>query len=163
MASPVNAVLCALIAAAFWPLLGYALARQMLPRVLALGAAAVTGWAVHSAVALPILLLLGFSPFAVAGLAAVCILVAGFSLSRRAPASEVEPPLTIPPWAFAGAAIIALIPAAAILPKVSGDTVWLADPVFDHAKSAIIDAMTRLGLPPVNPVFGDDGTRGRLA
>lgn len=163
MASPVNAVLCALIAAAFWPLLGYALARHLLPRVLALGAAPVIGWATHSAVALPILLLLGFSPFAVAGFGAVCILVAGVSLSQRAPASETEPALTIPLWALAAAAILALIPAAAILPKASGDAVWLADPIFDHAKSAIIDAMTRLGLPPVNAVFGADGTRGRLA
>jgi len=163
MASPVNAVICALIATAFWPLLGYALARQLVPRVLALGAAAVIGWAVHSAVALPIFLLIGFSPFAVAGLGAACVLVAGLSLSQRAPPSETEPALAIPLWAFAAAAIIALIPAAAILPKSSGDAVWLAEPIFDHAKSALIDAMTRLGLPPVNPVFGDAGAAGRLA
>ena len=163
MASPVNAVLCALIAAAFWPLLGYALARQLVPRVLALGAAAVVGWAVHSTVALPIYLLLGFSPIAIAGIGALCILIAGFSLSQRAPASEAERTLTIPPWAFAAAAIIALIPAAAILPKSSGDAVWLADPAFDHAKTAIIDAMTRLGLPPINPMFGESGGPERLA
>ena len=41
MASPVNAALCALIATAFWALLGYALGRHLLPRVLAIGAAAV--------------------------------------------------------------------------------------------------------------------------
>lgn len=163
MASPVNAVICALIATAFWPLLGYALARQLVPRVLALGAAAVTGWAMHSAVALPIFQLLGFSPFEVAGFGAACILLAGLSLSQRAPASEVEPALTLPFWAFAAAAVIALIPAAAILPKSSGDAVWLAEPIFDHAKSALIDAMTRLGLPPVNPMFGDGGSPGRLA
>ena len=48
-------------------------------------------------------------------------------------------------------------------PKSSGDAVWLADATFDHAKSAIIDAMTRLGLPPVNPVFGEAGSPGHLA
>jgi len=160
MASPVNAALCALIATAFWPLLGYALARHLLPHVLALGTAAVIGWAVHSAVTLPIYRLLGFSPFAIVAIGALCILFAGFSLSQPAPASKSEPRLNIPLWAFAAAAVVALIPAAAILPKSSGDAVWLAEPIFDHAKSALIDAMTRLGLPPVNPVFGEAGSPG---
>ena len=163
MASPFNAALCALIATAFWPLLGYALARHVLPRVLALGAAAVIGWAVHSAVTLPIYQLLGFSPSAVVAIGALCILIAGFSLSQPALASGSDPTLDIPPWAFAAAAVIAFIPAAAILPKSSGDAVWLAEPIFDHAKSALIDAMTRLGLPPVNPVFGEAGAPGERA
>ena len=38
-----------------------------------------------------------------------------------------------------------------------------ADPIFDHSKSAIVDAMARLGVPPVNPVFGEFGAPGRLA
>ena len=54
MASPVNAALCALIATAFWTWLGYALGRHLFPRVLAIGAAPVIGWAVHSAAMLPI-------------------------------------------------------------------------------------------------------------
>jgi hypothetical protein len=41
--------------------------------------------------------------------------------------------------------------------------VHLADPIFDHSKIAIIDAMTRQGLPPVNPIFGEFGAPGRLA
>ena len=44
MASPVNALVCALIATAFWSLLGYALGRRLVPRVLAIGAAPVVGW-----------------------------------------------------------------------------------------------------------------------
>jgi hypothetical protein len=35
MASPANAALCALIASAFWTLLGYRVGRHLLPRVLA--------------------------------------------------------------------------------------------------------------------------------
>ena len=66
-------------------------------------------------------------------------------------------------WAFAAAAVVALLPAATILPKSSGDAVWLADAAFDHAKIAIIDAMTRLGLPPVNPVIGEAGASSGLA
>jgi hypothetical protein len=163
MASPVNAFLCALLATAFWTLLGYALARHLFPRVLALGAAAVIGWAAHSAVTLPVYDWIGFSPVTVVAIGALCILVSGFSLSLPAPESEAEGAPTVPAWAFAAAAILALVPAAAILPKFSGDAVQLADPIFDHAKSATIDAMARLGLPPVNPVFGEFGAPGRLA
>lgn len=92
MASPVNAVVCALIATAFWSLLGYALGSRLVPRVLAIGAAPVIGWSVHSAASLPIYLLFGFSPFVVAGIGAVCVLVAGFSLSQPRSAGEIEPP-----------------------------------------------------------------------
>jgi len=90
------------------------------------------------------------------------ILVSGFSLSLPAPGSDAESALTVPAWAFAAAAILALVPAAAILPKFAGDAVQLADPIFDHAKSAMIDAMARLGLPPVNPVLGNSARRGVL-
>jgi hypothetical protein len=163
MASPVNAALCALIATAFWTWLGYALGRHLFPRVLAIGAAPVIGWAAHSAVMLPIHIGVGFSPSVVVGAAALCALAAGLSLSLRAPASEAAPIPTIPLSAFAAAAVLALVPAVAILPKFSADAVQLADPIFDHAKIAIVDAMARLGLPPVNPVFGQSGAPGHLA
>jgi len=74
MASLVYAVLCALIATAFWTLLGYALARHLLPRVLALGAAAFIGWAAHSAVTLPFYDWIGFSPITVVAIGALGIL-----------------------------------------------------------------------------------------
>ena len=92
-----------------------------------------------------------------------CLLCAGFSLSQPRPAAEIEPAQTIPAWAFAVAAVVALLPAATILPKSSSDAVWLADATFDHAKIAIIDAMARLGLPPVNPVIGEAGAASGLA
>jgi hypothetical protein len=166
MASPVNAALCALIATGFWTLLGYALARHLLARALALGAAAVIGWAAHSAVTLPIYIWIGLSPAAVVAIGALCVLVAGSSLSR-ALKQEVDIVPAIPRWAYAAAVlsagVLALVPAAAILPKHYGDAVRLADPIFDHSKIAIIDAMTRLGVPPVNPVFEEFGEPGRLA
>ena len=163
MASSVNALVCALIATAFWSLLGYALGSRLVPRGLAIGAAPVVGWSVHSAATLPIYLLFGFSPFLVAGIGAVCLLFAGCSLSQPRAEAEIEPAPTIPMWAFAAAGLVALLPAATILPKSSGDAVWLADAAFDHAKIAIIDAMARLGLPPVNPVIGEAGAASGLA
>jgi hypothetical protein len=163
MASLGNATVCALIATVFWCLIGYALARRLVPRVLALGAGPVIGWSVHSTVSLPIYLLLGFSWSAVIVVASACVLVAGLSLLQPSPSSKVEAATTIPVWGFAAAGVLALIPAATLLPKSSGDAVWLADATFDHAKIATIDAMTRLGLPPVNPVFAEAGQPAHLA
>ena len=163
MASPVNALVCALIATAFWSLLGYALGRRLVPRVLAIGAAPVVGWSVHSAATLPIYFLFGFSPSLVGGIGAICVLIACFSLSQPRLAGEIKPARIIPVWAFAAAAVVALLPAATVLPKSSGGAVWLADATFDHAKIAIVDAMARLGLPPVNPVFGEADASSGLA
>jgi hypothetical protein len=161
MASPVNAALCALLAAALWTLFGYALARHVLPRVLALGAAPVLGWAVHSAVTLPVLTLIGFSPLAVAAVAVLCAVASVFSLTRAVTGVSEDAP-AIPLWAYGAAAVLAAAPAAAILPKISGDAVYLADPIFDHSKIAIIDAMARQGLPPVDPVYGAAGAHGQF-
>src|ERR1700686_3516087 len=159
MASPVNAALCALLAAGFWSLLGYALSRHLLPRALAIGAAPVVGWAAHSAATLPIFFLIGFSPLAGVVGAALCIVVSVASLKLAAKADAEAAP-AIPWWAFAAAAVLALVPAVAILPKLAPGAVHLADPIFDHAKIAMIDAMTRQGLPPVDPVFGAAGPHG---
>jgi len=62
----------------------------------------------------------------VAGIGAVCLLFAGFTLSHPRPADEVKAGQTIPVCAFAAAALVALLPAATILPKSSDDAVWLA-------------------------------------
>ena len=117
MASPVNAALCALLATAFWSLLGYALTRHLLPRALAIGAAPVMGWAVHSAATLPIFFLIGFSPVAVVAVAALCVAVSVATLKLAANADTDAAP-AIPWWAFVAAAVLALAPAVAILPKI---------------------------------------------
>jgi hypothetical protein len=155
MASPLHAVLGALVATAFWTVLGYALARPTLPRALASGMAPVIGWAVFSAATLPALTAIGFSRTAVVGLAAFALIAAGLSLVVRRVPAEAEPGV---PWpSFGAAGVLALVPASAILPKFSAGGVHLADPIFDHAKIAIVDAMTRQGLPPINPVVAEGG------
>jgi hypothetical protein len=152
MASPLNAALCALLATAFWSVLGYALCRRLLPRPLAAGAAAVIGWAVHSAATLPLFGLIGFSPLAVVAVAALCAIAAIASL-RQPAHDDAQAGSGIPPSAYGAAAALALVPTVALLPKISAQGVHLADPIFDHAKIAMVDAMARQGLPPVNPVF----------
>ncbi len=158
MASSANAVLCALLAAAFWTTVGYSVARHLLPRGLAAGAAPVVGWAVFSAATLPILTVTGFSVLTVT-VAGLLGLAASFCLLAMRP-READAAPAIPLWSYAAAAVLAIGPAAALLPKTTADGVQLADPIFDHAKIAIVDAMARQGLPPVNPVFG---AAGRLA
>ncbi len=152
MASPVNAALCALLATAFWSLVGYALCRRLAPQALAAGAAPVIGWAVHSAATLPLFTLIGFSPLAVVAVAALCVIASVASL-RQPVNTGGKPEPQIPVSAYVTAAALALLPTVALLPKFSAQGVHLADPIFDHSKIAMIDAMARQGLPPVNPVF----------
>ena len=163
MASIVNAALCALVAAAFFTAFGYAVGRHLLPRLLALAVAPVLGWAMVSAVSLPVLTLLGFTPAAVAGLAAVLLIVAGGVLMTAGADREPASQPAIPLWCYPLAGLLALVPASAIVPKFSAGGVHLADPIFDHAKIAAIDAMMRQGLPPVDPVYGAVGVSARLA
>ena len=160
MASLVTAVLCALVATALWTVLGYAAGRRLLPRPLALGAAPVVGWAAFSAVTLPLSVLIGLSSPAVVAMAALGLVIA--ALTRRSANAVAAPVPTMPAWSYLAAAALALVPASAILPKFDAVGVHLADPIFDHAKAALIDAMARQGVPPVNPVFGEFGAAGRL-
>src|SRR5580700_2389845 len=161
MASSLNAVLAALVAAALWTLLGYALGRRLLPRALAAGAAPVLGWAVHGTVTLPLFTLIGFTPSAVIIVAVLCVIAAVLSFWFTA-LGDAETAAVIPPWSVAAAALFALAPSVAIVPKFSGGAVYLANPIFDHSKIAIIDAMTRQGLPPVDPVYGAVGSHGQF-
>ncbi len=163
MASLVNAAFCAIAAAAFWSALGYASGRHLLPRALAIGAAPTLGWAIHSAVALPLFSLIGFSPRTVFAVNGLCLAAGAASLALPAGKDDVVQTPTIPLWAYAAAVLLALAPASAIFPKFAGDAVYLASPIFDHSKIAIIDAMARQGLPPVNPIFSEQGAFGELA
>src|ERR1700689_3910686 len=117
MASPVYAVLCAMVAAAFCTLLGYAVGRSQLPRGLAIGAAPVMGWAVHSALALPVFILAGFSSVTVIAFAALCMLAAVALLLVPAWAAD-DKGAAIPAWTYGAAGLLALVPAVALLPKV---------------------------------------------
>jgi hypothetical protein len=162
MPSTLNVAAIALGALLFWTCIGTAIARRVLPPALALPFAPAIGWAVHSALALPILRLVGLSQVSVIGLGLLA-LVARFALSRTWPA--VRPPdadARVPAWAYGLAALLALAPAIALLPKSVGDGVILAGPIYDHSKIAMIDEMARLGVPPGNPFFGEGGGASRL-
>jgi hypothetical protein len=157
MATIFGAVLCAAVATLFWTCLGFALTRRLVPARLALPFAPAIGFAVHSALALPVFFLVPFTPAAI-GTVAVLVLVAAVAAPAPAtPLPSEKRAVHVPAWSYGLAMLLAMVPAAAVLPKLYGDAVFLADPVFDHAKVTLIDDMARLGLPPGNPFFADGG------
>jgi hypothetical protein len=161
MAATLNVFICAAVALVLWTGIGLAVARRIVPGLLAWSVAPVLGWAVHSAALLPILGVVGFSRATVAVGFALPLIVAIVALAVRKPSAGEK--LPIPIWPFIGAALIALIPMMAILPKAVADGVTLAAPIFDHSKIALIDEMARLGVPPGNPFFGGEGSAAPLS
>src|SRR6202048_1607134 len=161
MPSTFSAAAGAVVALLFWTVVGLSISRRLLPRALALPLAPSLGWAIHSAATLASFLLFGFSAAAAAGIAIVAGVASFASLFQKIDGPDPEG--TVPTWAYVAAAILALAPAAAVAPEHLGESVVVASPIYDHAKGAIIDAITRLGLPPATPFFGECGEAGRLA
>ena len=158
MASLLNVLVCAALVLLPYVCLGLPLAARLAPRPLALMLAPALGWAVHSAVALPLFFAIGMSRLTVAAafLAPVIAALAALRASgwRQSKDGLLGRPVLA---ALFGAALLAWAIAAAVLPKTSADGVALAAPIFDHAKIALVDEMARLGVPPANPFYGGAG------
>jgi hypothetical protein len=159
MASTTHVALCAAIATLFWTGFGLLMTRRFMPPALALPTGSAVGWAVHSAIALPVFFLVPFAAASIAAVAAAVVAVVLLAARGERTRDGAPPQAHVPLWAYAAAALLAMAPAAAVLPKFAGDAVFLADPIFDHAKVALIDDMARLGLPPGNPFFADGSSR----
>ena len=166
MASPLNVCLCVVAATLFWTCLGFPVARHLAPgRPLALAMAPVLGWAVFSPLALLVFIGIGFTRGSVA-------LVVGASLLASLVAAMMSRPTELTPhreapglpwWDYGAAALLAGAAAIAVMPKFGDGGVFLAAPIFDHSKAAIIDDVVRLGLPAGNPFFGEAGAPAGLA
>jgi hypothetical protein len=143
-------------------MVGFTLSRRLAPAPLALPIAPPLGWAFHSALALPLYRIIGFTPWTVS-IGSLTILAAAFLIALPIRIEEPNSTVRVPPWAYGLAAVLAALPAIALFPKFSPEGVALAAPIFDHSKVAIIDEMTRLGLPPGNPFFGEAGDGTSLA
>ena len=151
-----DVVWCALTGLALWSVAGYVIAlRLALPVHLRTGLAPALGWAVQTSLSLMLSLLFGFTLASI--LASVVI---AFGALMCAPSgSDAEPPdagprAALPAWIFVGAALLALLPASSILPRIISGHIVLSGPMFDHAKIALIDQIVREGMPPANPVIG---------
>jgi hypothetical protein len=163
MASPLDAAAGAVAALLFWTAVGWPVSRRLFPHPLILPSAPALGWAMHNALALPVLLLIGFSTTSVMMLAAAALIgSAALCFGTIDPGKGIARE-SVPSWAYLAAALLALAPAAAVIPEHVGDSVIVASPIFDHAKLPIIDAIARLGLPPANPFFAGLGEPGGLA
>ena len=164
MASTTNVILGTAAALILWTAIGLAVARAVLSeRALMWPLAPALGWAVHSAATLPLFMLIGFNRMTVAIVTLLSLAGAAYALWRQSEAlKRDEGATTVPYWAWIGALVLTLGPAYAILPKFADGAVILSGPIFDHAKIAMVDEMIRLGLPPGNPFFGEDGQPSRL-
>lgn len=162
MASTATVLFAALGAALFYTCLGAALTQWLKPRwAVGLAFAPALGWGVFTALALPLQEVVGFGRGSTALLAAAALAGAIAVLVKRPPDRAARTDL--PSWALGLAAAIALIPLAGILPKLADGGVILGAPAFDHSKVAMIDEMTRLGLPAGNPFFGEAGSHATLS
>lgn len=164
MASISNVMLGSAAALLVWTCIGLAVGRAVLPaRMLVWPAAPALGWAVHSAATLPVFMAIGFNRVTVAIVTLLSLALAVYALWRQADLRERDKnSVAVPTWAWIGALVLALAPASAILPKFVDGAVLLSGPIYDHAKVAMIDEMIRLGLPPGNPFFGEEGQPSRL-
>jgi hypothetical protein len=163
MISTLNVAAVALGALAFWTCIGAAITRRVLPASLALPLAPTVGWSVHSALALPLFCVIGFSWIAVVAVAVLSLLA---SLMARRFAQPVRHPAAdearVPAWGYVAAALLACATTIALLPKSVPDGVILADQIYDHVKVAMVDDMARLGVPPGNPFVGGSAGVGHL-
>ena len=154
MASIPIIVLTALGAAAFYTLVGYALSRWAWPSWSAASAVApMLGWGVFTAISFPLQNLCGFSQASTLGLALIALACAIVILRFHHKARSADFGGSLPFWAIAIAAVIALIPLAGLLPKLAGDGIIIGPTAFDHSKIAMVDEIRRLGLPVGNPFF----------
>lgn len=159
-----NVALCAAAALIVSTILGLPLARYYFAdRAIAAGAAPIAGWAVFTTLALPVLTSVGFTLAVTALVAGVAILAALAMLLRSHASTMLPSSPTIPLWAFALAALLAIVPALSTWPKLADGGLVLAESMFDHSKIAMIDDIMRLGLPPGNPFFGETGHSAGLA
>ncbi len=155
MASTGPVIFCGIAALIFWAVIGLPIARRVAPPNLALPMAPALGWAVHSALALPLYRFIGFTGGTVAS-CSLAVFIVALPFAVRA-ATDALRARNVSLWAYGLAALLAILPASAILPKIAGDAVTLSPAIFDHSKIAIIDAMIRFGLPPINPFFSEAG------
>src|SRR6266446_4710781 len=161
MATPSAAILCALLALLLWAPVGWLIARRLpLGRDLCFAAAPVLGWAVQNVVALHVATFGGFAPANV--LAATMLICLAAILGPASSRGEMPGP-DLPLWILAAAAVVAVGPASGILPKIAPEGVALADPIYDHAKIALVDEIVRTGVPPANPFLGAGGDSGSIA
>lgn len=149
---------CLAVMTAYWTGLGAPIAHRLFPRPLALPLAPALGWAIHTGIALVMFRVIAMSATAILGLSIV-LLIGSLAAARWAQSNAVaaDRKARVPGWAYGAALLLAIVPMAAVMPKVVPDGIALSAPIFDHSKIALIDEMVRSGFPPANPFLGSLG------
>ncbi|MCG5237848.1 hypothetical protein [Xanthobacter oligotrophicus] len=166
MVSTAHILFSILAGLALWCGPGWLVARAVMIRgVPAIALAPALGWAVQNMALLALAPVIGLSRSTILLVTAlVCVSAPLLRRERETrPTAHTGARLLLP--ALAAAALLACIPAAAVLPKVGADSaIALATPIYDHAKIALIDEIALHGVvPPGNPVFGAGGAPGVIS
>src|SRR5437868_3715601 len=114
MPTSIHVLVCVVAAVLYWTAIGISLGRWLAPPALILPIAPLLGWAVHSALALPLYCAVGFTAgtvelYSLAALAAAALL---FRLS--APREDRASDARVPALAYALAAVLAALVAVAV-------------------------------------------------
>ena len=163
MAQLENIFLCATVMGVLWTLIGLPVALRTAPRSMVWYVAPALGWAIYSVLALPIISAVGISRSIVFALTIVMSLVAVVTVWIRHSSMPIPRPSGLMASALIIAVLLAMAPAAAVIPKATIDGVTLATAIFDHSKIALIDEIIRSGVPATNPFFSEVGTPDRVA
>jgi hypothetical protein len=160
MPSLLSAAPSAILALILWGVSGWLIACRVFPgSPLAWGLAPTLGWAIQNTIALTLSLAVGY-PTAMSLASVVVIAVATTTIPRDKIEEERS---SLSPWIALAAALLALLPAVALLPKAVDGGIQMAGPIFDHSKVALIDEIVRGGVPPGNPFFQDSDGAGDIS
>jgi len=163
MAHVENAFLCAVVMLALWTLVGSPIALRLAePPTCWLWAPAL-GWAVYNVIVLPLVGWIGMGRATVLVVTAVFAVVGLVACFLRRPAMPQRRSLLAIAAVVTAASLLALAPAAAVLPKEAPEGMTLAASIFDHAKIAMVDEMIRSGVPLKNPFFSESGVPDGVA
>ena len=163
MPTIIACILSGLGALFVWGVIGFALSRRLVPATLALAVAPTLGWACHTTLALPVYRFAGLTRWTVATAFLVPVVAAAISLTVRCETKDQDGAARVPALAYGLAILLAVVPALALFPKIHGDAIALAAPIFDHSKIGLVDDIARLGVPAGNPFFGETGREPDLA
>ena len=160
----IGAVLvCGAAMAATFFVVGLPIASRLSQKPLAWFLAPALGWACFSVLTLIIFAATGMSRPVVIAATALFVGAAGAIIYRDIRSGTFTPPPRHFFLLALCAAILALVPMAAILPKEAADGVTLSGPIFDHSKIALVDEIIRSGVPAQNPFFGEAGAPARVS
>ena len=164
MADSSSVFLCAAAMMVCWSVIGLPLTRRIFGGPATALLAPALGWAIQSAIAFPLFMLIGMSRAVVAGVFAVMTVFGIVALLKgdEARGDAYCRPVAATIAIVTIAALLALVPMLGVMPKDTADGIALSDPIFDHSKVAIVDEIIRAGVPATNPAIASGTPGGRL-